>query len=70
MQYEQVHTFMIEKLERGLPSYLTYHDVQHTKNVIAATEHLAAGENLIGKELILLKNSCPLSRHRIFAKFT
>ena len=57
MQYEQVHTFMIDKLERGLPSYLTYHDVQHTKNVIAAAEHLAAGENLISKELILLKTA-------------
>ena len=57
MQYEQVHTFMIDKLERGLPSYLTYHDVQHTKNVIAAAEHLAAGENLIGKELVLLKTA-------------
>jgi uncharacterized membrane-anchored protein YitT (DUF2179 family)/predicted metal-dependent HD superfamily phosphohydrolase len=57
MQYEQVHTFMIEKLERGLPSYLTYHDVQHTKNVIAAIEHLATGENLIGEGLILLKTA-------------
>jgi uncharacterized membrane-anchored protein YitT (DUF2179 family)/predicted metal-dependent HD superfamily phosphohydrolase len=57
MQYEQVHTFLIDKMERGLPSYLTYHDVQHTKNVIAATEHLAAGENLIGKELVLLKTA-------------
>jgi uncharacterized membrane-anchored protein YitT (DUF2179 family)/predicted metal-dependent HD superfamily phosphohydrolase len=57
MQYEQVHTFLIDKMERGLPSYLTYHDVQHTKNVITATEHLAAGENLIGKELILLKTA-------------
>jgi uncharacterized membrane-anchored protein YitT (DUF2179 family)/predicted metal-dependent HD superfamily phosphohydrolase len=57
MQYEQVHTFLIDKMERGLPSYLTYHDVQHTKNVIAATEHLAMGENLIGEELILLKTA-------------
>ena len=57
MQYEQVHTFLIDKLERGLPSYLTYHDVLHTKNVIAAAEHLATCENIIGSELILLKTA-------------
>ena len=57
MQYEQVHTFLIDKLERELPSYLPYHDVQHTKNVIVAAEHLATCENIIGSELILLKTA-------------
>lgn len=57
MQYERVYTFLINKLETGLPSYITYHDVQHTKNVIAAAEHLAAGENITGDELVLLKTA-------------
>ena len=57
MQYERVYAFLINKLETGLPSYITYHDVQHTKNVIAAAEHLAAGENITGDELVLLKTA-------------
>jgi len=57
MQYDQVHAFLISKLESGLPSYLTYHDTKHTKDVIAATEHLAASEKITGDELILLKTA-------------
>lgn len=45
MQYEQVHSFLIEKLENGLPSYLTYHNASHTRNVIEASEHLAFTEH-------------------------
>src|SRR5215510_8517942 len=57
MQYEQAYSFLMGKLETGLPSYLTYHDVQHTKNVILAVEHLAISENLKGDDLILLKTA-------------
>ena len=52
MLYEQVHSFLIQKLENGLPSYLTYHDAGHTKNVIEAVEHLAIAENVSGDELV------------------
>ena len=57
MLYEQVHSFLIQKLENGLPSYLTYHDAGHTKNVIEAVEHLAIAENVSGDELVLLKTA-------------
>lgn len=57
MQYEQVHSFLIQKLENGLPSYLTYHNVGHTSNVIEAVEHLAFAENISGDDLILLKTA-------------
>jgi uncharacterized membrane-anchored protein YitT (DUF2179 family)/predicted metal-dependent HD superfamily phosphohydrolase len=57
MQYEQAYKFLVHKLETGLPSYLTYHDVQHTKNVIQAAEHLAALENVTGDDLVLLKTA-------------
>ena len=57
MQYDQVHSFLIQKLENGLPSYLTYHDVGHTKNVIEAAEHLAFAENVSGDDLVLLKTA-------------
>lgn len=57
MQYDAVHGFLIKKLETGLPSYLSYHDVQHTKNVIAAAELLAKEENITGDDLVLLKTA-------------
>jgi uncharacterized membrane-anchored protein YitT (DUF2179 family)/predicted metal-dependent HD superfamily phosphohydrolase len=57
MQYEQAYSFLIGKLETGLPSYLTYHDVQHTRNVIKATEYLAEAENITGDDLLLLKTA-------------
>ena len=57
MQYEQVYSVLIPRLEKELPSYLTYHTVEHTKNVIAAVEQLAKAENIIGDDLTLLKTA-------------
>ena len=57
MRYEEAYSFLIKKMEIGLPSYLTYHNIQHTKNVIAAAEHLAAKENISGDKLTMLKTA-------------
>jgi len=57
MQFEQAYNFLIPQLENGLPSYITYHDVNHTKGVIAAAEQLAREENISGDDLVLLKTA-------------
>ena len=57
MQYEKVYNFLINKLETGLPSYLTYHNALHTKSVIDAAEHLAKEQNISGDDLLLLKTA-------------
>jgi uncharacterized membrane-anchored protein YitT (DUF2179 family)/predicted metal-dependent HD superfamily phosphohydrolase len=57
MQYEQAYSFLIAKLENGLPAYLVYHNTQHTINVIEAAEKLAHEENISGNELVLLKTA-------------
>ncbi len=57
MKYEEVYSFLITKLERELPSWLTYHNAEHTNNVIAAATHLATTENISGNELVLLKTA-------------
>ena len=57
MQYEQVYSFLISKLEKELPSWLTYHNAEHTRNVIAASEHMAKAEGIAGEELVLLKTA-------------
>lgn len=57
MHYEEAQSFLISKLETGLPSYIRYHDAHHTKSVITAVEHLAAAEDITGDELVLLKTA-------------
>lgn len=57
MQYEQAYSFLIPKLEAGLPAYLTYHNTQHTISVIEYAEKLAKEENITGEDLILLKTA-------------
>lgn len=57
MQYEKVYTFLSGKLEQELPSWLTYHNADHTKNVIAAAEHMAIAENISAEALVLLKTA-------------
>lgn len=57
MQYDQVYSFITAKLEAGLPRHLSYHNLQHTKNVLEAAEHLASLENVNAEDLILLKTA-------------
>lgn len=57
MHFEQAFAFMIRKLETELPSYLTYHNVEHTLNVMKVVEHLALAENISGDDLVLLKTA-------------
>ena len=57
MQYDEVYSFIINKLETALPAYLTYHNAHHTKAVIAAAVHLANRENISGDDLVLLKTA-------------
>lgn len=57
MQFNNVYTFLINELQVGLPEHLTYHNSQHTNNVIEAATNLATAENLVGDELLLLKTA-------------
>ncbi len=54
MEFDKAQTFLIEKLERELPSYLTYHNSQHTKDVVSAVQHLSQSEKINGDDLQLL----------------
>lgn len=57
MNYDQAYAFLIDKLEKGLPAYISYHDSTHTKNVINAVVHIAHKENLEGEDLTILKTA-------------
>ncbi|MEO6548982.1 MAG: YitT family protein [Ferruginibacter sp.] len=57
MQYDEVYRYMMNILETQLPDDLSYHNVSHTKTVIAAVEHLAEKEKITGNDLLLLKTA-------------
>ncbi len=54
MQFDKAYTFLIEKLERELPSYLTYHNATHTKEVVQAVQHISQSEELSSYQLQIL----------------
>ncbi len=57
MEFEKARSFLMGKLENELPAYLTYHDAQHTKDVIEAAEYLGRQEKINDRELTLLKTA-------------
>ncbi|MEO6452552.1 MAG: YitT family protein, partial [Ginsengibacter sp.] len=54
MQFEKVHSFIINKLEKELPKYLTYHNAHHTKEVLHNARHIGAAENLSEDDMAIL----------------
>ena len=54
MKFEQAYHFLMPKLEKELPAYLTYHNSQHTKDVLQAAEYLCKAENVTKHEKELL----------------
>lgn len=57
MQFEKAYSFLIEKLQSGLPSYLHYHNADHTKEVLAATERIAKAEEISERDLTIVKTA-------------
>ncbi|MGN6196037.1 MAG: YitT family protein [Ginsengibacter sp.] len=57
MQFENAYSFLMGKLESELPPYLHYHNAQHTKDVLDATERIATAEGASGDELTILKTA-------------
>src|ERR1043165_9717733 len=60
MKYQELKNFILHKLEKELPAYLTYHNVSHTKDVVKHAEELAIEENISGKEMTLLLTAAVL----------
>jgi uncharacterized membrane-anchored protein YitT (DUF2179 family) len=54
MEFDKAYAFLIEKLDRELPPYLTYHNAQHTKDVVQSVQHLSQSEKITTHELQLL----------------
>jgi uncharacterized membrane-anchored protein YitT (DUF2179 family)/HD superfamily phosphodiesterase len=54
MPLEEVRSFILHKLQKELPVYLTYHGAEHTRKVLAHIEELAGLENISSDELTLV----------------
>ena len=57
MQFDKAYSFLIERLEKDLPKYLHYHNAEHTKDVLAATENIAHTEGVSEHDLTILKTA-------------
>ncbi|MEO7393836.1 MAG: YitT family protein, partial [Chitinophagaceae bacterium] len=54
MKFKDVFYFLMPKLEQDLPVYLTYHNAEHTKDVLQAAEYLGKAENVAEYEKEIL----------------
>lgn len=54
MKYAEVKKFILGKLKRELPKHLSYHSVEHVKDVLNACKHIAKHEGINGIDLKLL----------------
>ncbi|HEY0060426.1 MAG TPA: HD domain-containing protein [Flavisolibacter sp.] len=57
MQFDKAYLFLTTQLEEGLPRWLTYHNVQHTKEVVEAAQYLAMKEGISHYEYLLLSTA-------------
>lgn len=54
MRFGEAKTFILGKLRKELPKHLSYHSVEHVKDVFNACKSLAAAEGVKGDDLKLL----------------
>lgn len=54
MQFREAKTFILKKLRKELPRHLSYHSVEHIKDVYQSSRLLAAEEKVKGEDLKLL----------------
>jgi predicted metal-dependent HD superfamily phosphohydrolase len=54
MKFEEVKSFITDKLQKELPRYLSYHSLEHIQDVYSAAEMLADMESISAEERTLL----------------
>ncbi|MEJ7625242.1 MAG: YitT family protein [Ferruginibacter sp.] len=54
MQFEKAYAYLLPQLQKDLPSYLTYHNADHTIQVIETTSRLAIAEGVNDVDKMLL----------------
>ncbi len=57
VQFTELQELILEKLENELPSFLYYHNVKHTVDVVTEVELIGWTENCSDEEILLLKTA-------------
>jgi class 3 adenylate cyclase len=57
IQFTDIQEIILDKLEKELPSYLYYHNVKHTVDVVTEVELIGWGEGCTDEEILLLKTA-------------
>jgi len=57
VQFSDLQEEVLDKLEKGLPKYLFYHNVKHTVDVVTESELIGWAEGLNDHQLLLLKTA-------------
>jgi predicted metal-dependent HD superfamily phosphohydrolase len=54
MKFEAAKDYIMDRLRRELPQHLSYHSVEHVKDVYSAAERYAEAEGISGEDRVLL----------------
>ena len=57
IQFTDIQEIILDKLERELPSYLFYHNVKHTVDVVTEVELIGWAEGCSDEEILVLKTA-------------
>ncbi|HDR88922.1 MAG TPA: HD domain-containing protein [Bacteroidetes bacterium] len=57
IQFTDIQEVILDKLEKELPSYLYYHNVKHTVDVVTEVELIGWAEGCSDEEILLLKTA-------------
>jgi len=57
IQFTDIQEVILDKLEKDLPSFLYYHNVKHTVDVVTEVELIGWGEGCSDEEILLLKTA-------------
>lgn len=56
-RFEKIKAHVFQKLKNELPTYLTYHSLEHTKYVLDRAIFIASKENVSKHDMLLLKTA-------------
>lgn len=57
LRWNDLEEFVLEKLEKGLPNKLYYHNVKHTIDVVTQVELIGRSEGVSEEDILLLKTA-------------
>jgi adenylate cyclase len=57
IQFTDIQEIILDRLERELPSYLFYHNVKHTVDVVTEVELIGWAEGCSDEEILILKTA-------------